>query len=244
MDSGLLIDTFEPILIENLVKQSVPTSRAELNHRDFADYLWTEYDNTTSHMERKHIDEILSNLDHVEAQLRREIMMADRTYLLYEGTFTPTTIDGRPACQSLNLRGKVMVPGHKYRLSYKSVLAWFDQLDRHGITVVHTIDPVGTANLLVALYNNSQKPLEEHTTFQRIIKQKVYPKSKSQQDLWIATLMGIEGAQLGEVTARRLIYQFGDPWTVFNRSLQELAETPGVGMVTARRFWKSIGRKQ
>jgi len=240
----LLVDIFEPESIESLLKQSVPVSRVDLNHLDFADYMWVDCENKTNHLERKSIDEILSNLDRVEGQLRREILKADRTYLLYEGTFEPI-YGNKMACQSYRKTkdGKLMVPGHKYNLSYAGVMAWFDQLDRCGITIIHSLDYKTTATILVALYNNGQKPTDQHQTFKRILKQKVYPRPNSEKTRHIATLMGIEGAELGETRATALIQEFGDVWTVFNRSVEELSETVGIGKVTAKRLLNAIGRK-
>jgi len=245
MPGGILIDIFEPQHIEALLKQSVETNRVDLNHSDFADYFWVDCENHTNHLERKSIDEILSNVDHVESQLRREIVKAERTYLLYEGTFQPlSNSSNRSQCQSYHRSkdGKIMVPGHTYNLSYKGVVAWFDQLDRHGITVVHSMDSSTTASVLLALYDNCQKPLEQHSTFKRIIKQKVFPRPKTAKDAQIATLMGIEGAELGETRARALISEFGDVWTVLNRDVKELSNTPGIGTTIAKRLLKSIGR--
>jgi ERCC4-type nuclease len=244
MATGILMDIFEPESIETLLKQSVPVSRVDLNHLDFADYMWVDCENKTNHLERKSIDEILSNLDRVEGQLRREIQKADRTYLLYEGTFTPLSSLGRPMCQSYHASkdGKVMVPGHKYNLSYKGVMAWLDQLDRHGITIVHSMSVKTTATVLTALYDNGQKTEEEHVTFKRILKQKVYPRPETVTTRHIATLMGIEGAELGEVRAKALIMEFGDVWTVFNRSVEELSGVAGIGKVTAKRLLNAIGR--
>jgi ERCC4-type nuclease len=240
----LLVDIFEPDYILNLLTQSISVNKVELNHYSFADYMWTDCENHTNHVERKSIDEILSNVLHVEEQLSREVLKADRTYLLYEGTFAPLPAKGRPQCRSYHATkdNKLMVPGHVYNESYSGVMAWLDQLDRHGITVIHSMSQTTTASILIALYNNSQKPIEMHSTFNRIYKQRVFPKPKTSQDEMIATLMGIEGVELGEYRATKLIMEFGDVITVLNRSVSELAECPGIGKTIATRLLKAIGR--
>lgn len=237
----LLLDIFEPVQIEDLVKESIPVQRTQLNSYDFADYFWTDCDNNSVQVERKSIDEILSGLDHVESQLRREIYQANRTYLLYEGNFEPILMKGKLGCHSFHktLDGKLMIPGHHYHQDFSGVMAWFDQLDRMGITVINTIDYRATASTLVALYKSQQKKQEEHTTFKRYIKPKVYPKP---QNSHVETLMGLAGGNLGEVRAKALVDRFGTAWNVFNSSPDQLAQVDGIGYGLANRILKAIGR--
>lgn len=242
------MDIFEPQQIEELLKQSISVSRIKLNVLGYADYLWHDILGMTNQVERKQIDEILSSVDRVEEQLRREITMADRTYLIYEGTFEP--IAGvKVGCQSFRKAkdGKIMVPGHKYNTSFSGVMAWFDQLDRAGITVVNTMDYVTTAITLVALYNNSNK--EEHTTLQRYIKTKIYPKPFNPH---VLTLMGIADVNIGEEIATALVERFGTVYYILGQEPEELASTIigerkdggeiRFGINRARKLLKAVGR--
>jgi len=240
----ILIDIHEPIEIEMLVAQSTPVSRLGLNQRDCADYLWYAIDGHTIQVERKQIGEILSGMDSVEEQLRREIVRADETLLIYEGTFEPLA---KQACQSWRrARDKqIMIPGRSYNTSYAGVQAWLSQLDKAGITVVHTFDYASTAITLVALYNNSQKT--EHTTLKRYIKEKIYPMP---QNPHVASLMGIKGAGVGEEKAKALIERFGTFWYTLNQDVESLAETlvgeekpKRFGVPSAKRLLKAIGRQ-
>lgn len=245
----MIIDVFEPQQIEDLLRQCLTVSRIALNTRGFADYLWHAVDGHTIQVERKQIDEILGDMDGVELQLRKEIVNAEETLLLYEGTFEPIA-GTKTACQSFRKSkdGKLLVPGHKYNTSYAGVQAWFSQLDKAGITIVNTIDYVATATTLVALYNNSQK--EEHTTFKRYIKQKIYPKPYNPH---VETLMGIANVNIGEEIATALIDRYGTSYYTLSQEPEELAETivgerksGGVirfGINRARGLLKAVGRR-
>lgn len=238
----LLQDVFEPIQVKELMEQSIPVSIVPLNSMGYADYQWVDVLHLTNQVERKQIDEVLSDIDGVEGQLRKEITKADRTYLLYEGTFEPVA-GLRQACQSWKkMKGRnLMVPSRRYNVSYAGVMAWFDQLDRAGITIVNTCDYVGTAMTLVALYNNSQKV--EHTTLKRYIKERIYPKPHNPH---IETLMGIKGVNLGEAKAKALVERFGTVWYILNQSVESLAETlvgdKRLGEVVAKKLLEAVGR--
>ena len=241
----IFVDIFEPTQIENLLKQTVETTRMTLNHspEGYADYLFFACDGHRIQVERKQIDEILSDLDGTEEQLGREVSNGvEETILIYEGTCEP--IPGlKMAVQSFKLAkgGKVMVPSHKYNISYTGLQAWFSQLDKAGITVVHTCHYIGTAMTLVALYNNAQK--QEHTTLRRYIKEHIVVKPFNEH---VITLMGIKGASLGEARAKALIERYGTVWYTLSQSVEEIAETivgeKKLGMAVAKKLHKAIGR--
>ena len=241
----IFVDIFEPTQIENLLKQTVETTRMTLNHspEGYADYLFFACDGHRIQVERKQIDEILSDLDGTEEQLGREVSNGvEETILIYEGTCEP--IPGlKMAVQSFKLAkgGKVMVPSHKYNISYTGLQAWFSQLDKAGITVIHTCHYIGTAMTLVALYNNAQK--QEHTTLRRYIKEHIVVKPFNEH---VITLMGIKGASLGEARAKALIERYGTVWYTLSQSVEEIAETivgeKKLGMAVAQKLHKAIGR--
>ncbi len=245
----IFLDTFEPKQIEELVAQVVPVTRMTLNHDPvgYADYLWFACDAHRIQVERKQIDEILSDMDGVEELLGRELSNGvEETILLYEGTCEP--IPGlKMATQSWKLTkgGKVMVPSHKYNESYKGLQAWLYQLDKAGITVMHTCHWMATATALVAMYDSSQDP--KHTTLRRYIKEHIIVQPFNRH---VITLMGIKEANLGEARAKALIERYGTVWYTLNQSAEDLAETlvgeegkeKKLGLVTARRLLKAIGR--
>lgn len=240
-----MVDTFEPKQIEELVAQSVPTIRMTLNHgpMGIADYFWYAIDGHRIQVERKQMDEILGGMDKVEELLGRQLSNGvEESILLYEGTCEP--IPGlKMATQSWKLAkgGKVMVPHHKYNVSYSGFQAWLSQLDKAGITIIHTCHYLATAVALVALYKNSQKA--EHITLRRYIKEHIIIRPYNEH---VITLMGIKGANIGEEIGLALIERFGTVWYTLNQSPESLAETiignKTLGINRAKKILKSIGR--
>ena len=90
---------------------------------------------------------------------------------------------------------------------------------------------------LVELYHFYQK--KEHTTLQRYIKTKIYPKPFNPH---VETLMGIRGVNLGEKRAKALIEEFGTVWMVLLQEPEDLAKVEGIGPITAKRLLEAIGR--
>ena len=238
----ILMDVFEPEQVKDLISKSVPVSQVALNSQGYADYQWIDCNGRTIQVERKQIDEILGGLDHVEEQLRREVVMTDETILVYEGTVEPYK-DIKPQVRSWKPvnNGKIMVPHHTYNMSYVGLQAWFYQLSQAGITPFHTFDFWGTARAIVAWYNSCQQ--KEHTTLKRYIKPKIYLEDYNPH---ILNLMSLKEAGIGEEKAKALIDRFGTFWYTINQPVEMLAETlvgnKRLGEVTARKLLKSIGR--
>jgi len=247
----IMMDIYEPKQIEDLLKQSVPVIRMSLNHgpSGLADYMWFAHDGHRVQVERKQIDEILSDLDGVEELLGREMSNGvEETILLYEGTCEP--IPGlKMATQSWKIgkNKKVMVPSHKYNVSYSGLHAWLYQLDKAGVTIVHTAHYLATAMALVSMYNSSQ--VKEHSTLRRYIKDKITIKNFNPH---VITLMGIKGANLGEAKATALIERYGTVWYTLSQQPEDLAETligeegkeKRLGLTVASKLLKAIGRTQ
>lgn len=244
---------FEPNQIKDLISQSVPVSQVALNSQGYADYQWTSCDGHTIQVERKQIDEILGGLDHVEEQLRREMVKADETILVYEGTVEHWH-DAKPQVRSWKMAktGRVMVPHHTYNMSYAGLQAWLYQLDQAGISTFHTFDYNNTARALVAWYKSTQT--QEHSTLKRYIKDRVFlPRSKDKvnpqpYNYHILNLMSVKGGGVGEETAKALIEVFDTYWDVINQEVETLAETMvngrRFGELGAKRLLRSIGRIQ
>jgi len=241
----IFVDQFEPVGIETMIQQSVPTTRGSFNSHGLPDYHWIAVDGHRIGVSRKQASELLGGLDDAEEQLRRDMLLVDEMYLLNEGIFSGALYNKKPGTQIwyLSKDGKFLIPGHKFGTSIASFYAWIYQLDKAGITYLPTFDWTETAQALVTMYNNSLKP--EHTTLQRYIKQKITPKPWNHH---IETLMGIKGdaregkVNLGEEKASALIAKFGSVWYVLLQEPEELAQVEGIGLITARKLLKAIGR--
>lgn len=194
-------------------------------------------------MSRKQAGEMLSSLDDVETQLRKDMLEVDEMYLLNEGVFNGTLHNKKPGTQVWHLSKdrKFLIPGHRFGTSIALFYAWIYQLDKAGITYLPTFDWVETAQALVTMHNNSLKP--EHTTLKRYIKHKVVPKEWNNQ---IQTLMGIRDnhnkSVVGEKGAKALIGEFETAWRVMVQEPEDLAMVEGIGLITARKLLTAIGR--
>mgnify|MGYP001570170407 CR=1 FL=1 len=233
----LMVDIFEPTTdIVPLLAQSLEVQITELNLNGFADYMWNAVDGHSIQIERKQAGELLSGLDRVEAQLRRQYDKAQENLLLIEGFIVPSS----GGCQTITPAkdGKVFYLNREYKVNFGGFLDWLYQLDKCGITVLYPTNGIrGTARQIAALYWNSQKP--EHSTLRRYIKQKIYIESQDQQ---VKNLMGLEGVSLGETRAKALIDKFGSLWGVVIRDEEELCSVEGIGKTLASQLLKAIGR--
>lgn len=242
---SILLDIFEPVEVEALIKQSVPATRLPLNSKGFADYLFYGFDGHRIQVERKQTDEVLGGMDSVEEQLRRELSNGvEETILLIEGVCEP--VMGLKIATQTWRRAKeknILVPGRVYNTSYTGLQAWKGQLDKAGVTIVETFDYTATAMTLVALFQNAQK--EEHKTLRRYIKDRIYIEGYNPH---VYNLMAIKGANIGEEKAKALIERYGTFWYTINQDAEDLAETmvgnKRLGLTTAKRLLKSIGRNE
>lgn len=232
----IFIDTFEPTELEYFIKPAVPTMRASLNTTGFADYMFIDILGRRVQFERKQWGEILSNPERVEEQLRREFIGGvEELNLIVEGHCEPTAkgVDvykktGKPYLRKV----------YSYKQSFTRIVSWLWQLDKTGISVYQTPNTLGTAHFLCAAFKNSQKT--EHTTLQRYIKPKI---RVGPQDSQVLTLMGIEGAGLGEQRAMDLVLNFGSVWNVLNASMSELTSVEGIGPGIVYKLWKAVGKE-
>ncbi len=241
---GMLVDTHEPDFIIELLTQCIPTTRANLNHAlGMADYVWCAADGHVVSYERKQWSEVLSGLDSVEEQLRREAQSTDELNLLIEGVAEPTphgvcVLQRHKDGTYRGNRHSYGTPSRPVPHLYARVQAWLWELDKCGITVYQSPGQVGTATLLVAHYKASLKP--EHTTLQRYIKPRVQTTAQNPQ---VVSLMGLVGADIGEVRAQALVARFGNLYSVLNAPREELLRVDGIGPGVVKKLWKAIGRE-
>lgn len=232
----ILVDSFEPEQMLLLIRHSENSTRMALNARGRADYFFTACDGHSIQIERKQAAELLSEgLSEVEDQLRRQYPNADESILLIEGVIGPS----EKGCAAYRRAkdGKVFYRQRSVRTSYSGLMAWIWRLDKSGISVYFTSDLAGTAKAITAIYRSAQK--EEHKTLNRYVKPKIY---LADLDPFIKTLMGIEGVDLGEKLATRLIEEFGCPINVMLADEEELQEIEGIGPGIVRQLMDALGR--
>ena len=268
----ILEDEFEPENVFRLIKQSCEAAMAALNKNDISDYLITVPDRPTKQFSRKQAGELLGNIDEAEKQLRDYYPHADESYQIVEGIISTTRLSMpsskqyskrenlNPFKEGMAKSGKLMrgcmytytvddagmIHGEReWNTSSQMLYAWLYSLDQCGITTYFTMNSTETAKLLVAIHNYTEKGT--HNTLNRYIKPSLHLVAKNRmeltkQDKQILSLMGLEGAGLGEAKATALIKKFGDVMSVLNASEWELEEVPGIGRSYAGKIRASVRR--
>ncbi|GAG36882.1 unnamed protein product, partial [marine sediment metagenome] len=115
----IFVDQFEPVEIESVIQQSVDTIRGSFNTKGLPDYTWIAIDGHRIGVSRKQAGEMLSSLDDVEMQLRKDMLSVDEMYLLNEGVFNGALVYKRPGTQVWHLSKdrKFLIQGHKFGAS-------------------------------------------------------------------------------------------------------------------------------
>lgn len=258
----ILVDEFEPDNITQLIRQSVPASVISLNKMHMSDYFFSGYDGTTFQVSRKQAGELVGNVDEAEAQLTDYYPNADVNYQLVEGWISPLPIKGieihdhskasvsvrelglgqKIYCYQVQPNGKIE-RGHSFSTINTTMLyAWLHRLDRAGISTYWTTNWTETAKLLVAVYKNEQKPPEEHSTLQRVIKPRIAVKKPEPLMKALMFLSDAYELGVGEKKAKALCDEYVNLMDIAMADVEELSQVPGIGKTIARRVLKALGR--
>jgi len=176
----ILCDTAEPSTIVDLLKQSVDVEVLPLNQSSRADYYFGGDGNKTLQFCRVQVGELLSDIDSQEDELRRYYNSADITGLILEGVLSDVPLTRRDkSLEAVSIRMKsrpstlfsyrvtdsgYLFGEHAHNISADLYSAWIYRLSRAGVVVYNTVNYVMTAKFLCAVYHNSQKPPESHST--------------------------------------------------------------------------------
>ena len=232
----LRIDVHEPLQAQPLLAPIVPCQVESLNDKGYADYLWAGVVGEQQ-AERKTWFEILSGMDSVEDQLRRERQAHPkvRLMLIIEGVATPAMVGSEVFNETTKGKRHLFYSGKSFALPMQAVYAWLYQVEKY-MEVYFTPNYVSTLKMLVAFYKADQKG--EHSTFQRYLKDMDFHPNPMVQ-----RLMGLGGnLGIGPTRALALIERFGTSWNVISASPQELASVDGIGLKTAQQFLRGVGR--
>mgnify|MGYP001565151833 CR=1 FL=1 len=232
----MMIDSYEPVEIEALIKQVIPDSfRTDLNRNGLPDYCWYMFDTTLEGAERKQVGEVLSDMDGVEEQLTRELYTCKKLILIVEGVLEP-----KPGgCQSyiLNKDGRYYRPNRFFKTQYSRYEGWLVSLERQGMLVWRTPSWIATAEALVRLQRSAER--ERHTALQRYVK----PRPEFHPDPQVMSLMNIVDGGIGPELATRLIATFRTVYNVLRAPPELLAEqVDGMGLVRAKTLLRAAGR--
>jgi len=234
------IDDFEPTDIELLLKQAIPeVIRAPLNANGFADYQWLMYTGRGEHVERKQVNEILSDMPHVEEQLRGHLEnQPDHIlWLLVEGIITPHDVDPRRTViyAKRSKSAEVFVPIRDFGMPFERFEGFLTSLERTGVRVRRTVDYYATARVLAHMETSAQRP---HTVLQRHIKPRITFKPNAQ----VMTLLGAHKSGIGPELAENLIKVYGNVAAIIRTTPEEIADSvPGVGLKKAKQLLEAFG---
>lgn len=270
----LLIDSNEPTNIVKLLQQACPVTVANLNLAKMSDYWFANYEGKRLQFSRKQAGELVGNIDEAESQLRDYYNNADKNYQIVEGIISPdrlkikgaaVPIDSHelPSASTRDLGAKLFCykvepggyveRGHSFSAINDSLLyAWVHRLAEAGIITYYTTNWIGTARLLSAIYRNEQKPPEEHSTLQRIIRPQVHIKmekdmteAEKEQYRFTKSLLFLSNAYqlgVGEKKAKALAAKFVNILDLATADVYELVDVEGIGEKMAKRILSSLGR--
>ena len=259
----LLVDSNEPSNLVKLLEQSCPVTVTNLNLAGMSDYWFANYEGKRLQFSRKQAGELIGNIDEAERQLASYYDNADKNYQIVEGIISPdrlkikkaiVPIDGHGVSTSTRDLGAKLycykvepggyiTKGHSFSAFNDSLLyAWTHRLAEVGIVTYHTINWIGTARLLSAIYRNEQKPPEEHSTLQRVVRPRIHIK---EADPFMKSLLFLSNAYrlgIGEKKARALADRFVCILDIATASIAELTEVEGVGRKMSVKILSSLGR--
>lgn len=244
------IDEHEPDNIEQLIQQSSACIRTALNRHGYADYMWTMWDGGLEQVERKQVSEILSDMNGVEEQLKRQLQSHPDIilWLLVEGILEPgiktskglkagiwqmenEDISMKSTSSSIRMRSTWF-----YQTPYEKYEGWLVALERVGVRILRTNNWMSTARMLALMEKSAQ---HEHTILQRHLKPKI-PKVNDPQ---VMTLLGAYKSGVDVKLAEVCIEKFRTVHALINCSPEYIAEmVPGMGIKKAQQLLTSFGR--
>jgi len=234
---NIIVDTFEPLQIQEELKKSLSTTVATLARTGLADYFWTAADGHSITLERKEVHDFAHRVNDLEIQLKNAIQKVGdngEVLLLIEGIMEP--VNGSTVLYRIKKDGSLFFRERVVNRPYSYYMGFLWRLDKLGISTFWTASPKGTAAALVEFVKSSNKP--EFTTFRRYIKQKPAIPNLNPQ---VEKLMSLSH-DIGAVRAQALIEHFGNVWNVLSADESELTKVEGIGKAIAENLLKGIGK--
>lgn len=241
---AITLDVFESSDMEALLSKTLSVTRMNLVPTGMGDIVW--HCGHWVSLEHKDMQQTLAEMGgRLDNQLRKHTQHAEEVGLVIHGFATP--IPNKRACYvwerdkkgGFQRKGRYDPKTKKYTpiefgRSWEELQAYLWRLDKMGITVYQAPDLPSLCLAISAFVYNSFK--SEHKTLERYIKTKPI---MWEPDPYVETLMGIAGARIGEVSAKKLIEAYGTPYRAF--LAQEDKKWP-LGKVAYQLFKKGLGR--
>jgi hypothetical protein len=141
-----------------------------------------------------------------------------------------------------NVSRYAVTRGHTFHTPITLYYAWKHRLAMAGVITYETLNWIETARLLATIYKNEQKPPEEHTTLQRIVRPRLQLK---EQEPFVRALVYLSAAMkidVGEKTATLIAEKFANIGDLYLASVEDLTEIKGIGRITAEKILRALGR--
>tara|TARA_Y100000310_G_scaffold328215_1_gene395980 strand:+ start:5569 stop:6291 length:723 start_codon:yes stop_codon:yes gene_type:complete len=232
----LYMDHYEPSLITQALAQAVPATAVPLNTWGKADYYMVDPAGNERMIERKQLSEALSDINAVEEQLGRHLHECAELTLLVEGVGMPSPT----GVQTYNYGGGRWTTGHKHANQPRLWKRWmgFKHSLRHnaGIEVEETSHWWGSIQFISTWFHKSMDPTS--TTMARYVIPHMAPFDKDPQ---VDNLCRLKGVGIREITAIKLIAEFGSLYGVITARYADLVGV--MGGAWTRTFFEAIGRE-
>lgn len=257
----ILIDSNEPQDLISLIQQSVPATVTDLNRIHISDYFFGNPQGKRFQFSRKQAGELIGNIDEAEDQLRDYYNQADENFQIVEGIISPVRLYGykvkNHSIPTLSIRdfdGKLYTykvepngfieTAHSFNtLSASMLYAWIHRLAEAGIVTYFTTNWVETAKLLVVIYNNEQKPPEEHSTLQRIIKPRIAIREPDNFTKALVLFCHSYKVGVGEKKVEAITARYKSFLDLTMSEVSELCECQGIGKGIAEKLMRALGRE-
>ena len=242
MSPTVVVDTFEsPEFEVALQRYQLNTVRDYLVGKGLADVYWIGQGSIKYTFEHKTAIQAASEMgERLDGQLRKHSQHADVVGLIIDGVMTPRDGGGIDFWKLSEAKKKGAKPiFYKYRhskMGYEVLQAYLWSLNRDGIYAFTfpTLDALGLG--LAAFISNSLKT--KHNTLTHHIRSKPVTW---EEDPYVLTLMGLNKARIGEITARKILEAYDTPWDFFRSGMDKGEDI--VGRETFLAAMRSIGRK-
>lgn len=255
----ILVDINEPQDIIDLLGQVCTVMPVNLNTQHMSDFFFSNYDGKTFQFSRKQAGELMGDIDEAEDQIKDYYPQADENFQIVEGIISPIKLKGvavrahmpkgvvstrdmgsKVYCYSVNNGGDIGV-GHSFNTRISVYYAWRHRLEQCGVTTYETLNSAETAKMLGVIYLNEQKPVEEHSTLNRIIRPRMTIRNADPLVVALVFLSKAYKLNIGETTARAIAKKFVSITDIAQAGKGALVRVEGIGPKMADRIIQALG---
>lgn len=217
----------KPHLEAECARRKLDFAFEELNPSGFGDLMFVGW-NGIHNVEIKQAGELLSDIDHLINQIRNQSAVSDNLWLFVYGemesadgglstySLRPITSIARKNGSGIEYEFQRTYKRRHHRVNYAGMRKILWRFREVGVQVIEVRDLQELAFELCLLYESAQ---EEGSTFTRLIVEKIrISEQNPERAAFMKTLMGIQGAGIGEEVADAIADWFTEqqllPWSI------------------------------